>query len=160
MGVIYRVESGFDYAGIEVGTVDLFYTFSVLQRVHLDDLDTLIANSLSLLRPGGRCCHRVHMKDFHAITDRRIPPYFYLTISSGLWKLMTSRFVNYQNRQRVWFFEERLQSAGFENVNRDAVEIDTSQIPFVEEHLQGKFGSREPAEIATWQTDFHATCPS
>jgi SAM-dependent methyltransferase len=53
------------------GSVDLVYSFAVLE--HVRDVDQTIEAVLTVLRPGGRFCFVVPMKEFEA--NGHIPPY-------------------------------------------------------------------------------------
>lgn len=156
MNVDYRISRNFSYSEIADNHADLFYSFSVLQRVHASDLDSLFTNSYRVLRTGGSICHRVHMRDFHAITDKRIPGLYYLSLNSMLWSLMTSKYVNHQNRLRFSDFERLINKYQFQNIRFSEIEVLESDIEYATNNFQDRIADDAKA-FATYQADVYAT---
>lgn len=96
----YHVGTSFERPELEEGSCDLFFSDSVLQRVRPDGLETLVRESRRFLAPTGRQHHVIDCKDFHSITDARVPELAYLRYAPRLWDAMTSTYLNYQNRWR------------------------------------------------------------
>ena len=101
LGVTVRVTRSMDRSDLAPRSVDLFYSDSVLQFVGLGDLETLIAQARRFMKPAGVSFHVIDCSDFHAQKDERIPPLAYLVWPEFVWKLLTSRYLNYQNRLRM-----------------------------------------------------------
>ena len=112
LGVSVRVTRSMDRSELEPGSVDLFYSDSVLQFVAPDDLSALILQAQRFLQPSGLSFHVIECLDLHARIDRRVPPLGYLAYSDRVWRLMTSRYLNYQNRLRMPEFVELFRRAG------------------------------------------------
>lgn len=101
LGVTLRVTRSMERAGIDSDSVDLFYSDSVLQFVEPGDLETLVQEARRFLKASGVSFHVIDCVDLHAMKDRRIPPLGYLGWPEPVWRLMTSRYLNYQNRLRM-----------------------------------------------------------
>lgn len=114
LGARYRVTTDCARPELEDGGVDLFFSDSVLQRVRPADLRTLAAEARRFLAPDGAQHHVVDCKDFHSITDPRVPELAYLTFGAWTWERLTSTYLNYQNRWRKADFVALFEAAGME----------------------------------------------
>ena len=113
LGVTVRVTRSMDRSEIGAASVDLFYSDSVLQFVDGRDLLALVREARRFLKPSGRCFHVVDCRDSQAQHDGRIPPLAYLGWPEPLWNLLTSRYLNYQNRWRIPQFVKLFETEGF-----------------------------------------------
>lgn len=113
LGVTRRVTRSMDRSEIGTGTVDLFYSDSVLQLVDPRDLVVLVQEARRFLKPSGRCLHVVDCRDTNVLNDRRIPRLAYLAWPEPVWWLLTSRYLNYQNRWRMPQFVKLFENEGF-----------------------------------------------
>lgn len=112
LGITARVTRSMGRSEIAPGSVDLFYSDSVLQFMIPGDLETLIGQARLFLKPSGVSFHVVDCSDLHARRDPRIPRLAYLTYPESAWNLMTSRYLNYQNRLRMPQFAELFRHQG------------------------------------------------
>ena len=101
LGVTVRVTRSMHRAEIDSDSVDLFYSDSVLQFIEPGDLETLVREARRFLKASGVSFHVIDCVDLHAMKDRRIPRLGYLGWPEPAWRLMTSRYLNYQNRLRM-----------------------------------------------------------
>lgn len=113
MNIRYCVTSTMQRGDVPSGSADLFYSNSVLQRFEAGELTDLLAESRRFLAPHGSSFHRIDCKDFHSITDPRIPELYYLSFSDATWRLLTSKYLNGQNRLRLPHFLQMFDAAGF-----------------------------------------------
>ena len=157
LNIHYHVRRDFRYAEAENDSVDLFYSYSVLQRVHMSDIRQLFEQSHRALKPGGKYCHRVHTRDIGATFDQRVPDLYFLTFSDAVWPWITSRYLNYQNRLRIFEFEQLLSDLSYQEFEREAVEVTEEGIQFAEQHLKERYGQHDPKEVAIWQADLVGT---
>ena len=149
LGIKYRVRKDMKRSDIMSNSVDLFYSDSTMQRIYPDDINVLLHEAYRFLKKNKTSYHVIDCKDFHAITDESVPELGYLTYSEHFWKLLTSKYINYQNRLRLPHFVEIFQSAGFEVEITDRL-ISEGNLTFVLKHLSNCRPSENtsPIEIA------------
>jgi hypothetical protein len=150
----YRTNTRFDYTEAEDESVDLFFSNSTLQRIRPEVLRKIVHHSRRFLKNGGVSCHRVHMHDIHRITDKRVPHYYYLTISDRLWNLMTTTYLNYQNRMRMPEFIALFD--GFHIETDNVLWWEQQPVGYVKERLMDKYPDFTLQQIAAWQVDIFA----
>lgn len=145
---------------LATGSVDLVYSNSVLQRVTPDDLAALTAEWARAIKREGRTFHIVDTKDFHSITDPRVPELGYLRWGSGLWRLATSRYLNYQNRLRSPEFVRLFEAAGLEAAVTERL-VTPENVAYAREHFASdpRFRKMTLEELATTQTKLGARVP-
>ena len=150
LGVTVRVTRSMDRSELEPQSVDLFYSDSVLEFVARDDLETLLAQARQFLKPTGVSFHIIDCVDMHAQKDRRIPRLAYLCWPEFAWKLMTSRYLSYQNRLRMPQFTDLFARCGLASrVTHPVVEPD--DVDYARRHLVGRtrFAGMTAEELAT-----------
>jgi hypothetical protein len=102
-------------AGLEPGSVDLFFSESVLQRIPTNKLKQVIATAGGLLSKTGISFHRIDCKDINS-QERHygagLWTLHYLKYSDFVWNLMCSKKFNSQNRLREIEFIQLLEAAG------------------------------------------------
>jgi len=102
-------------ADLEPGSVDLFFSESVLQRIPTDQLKRVIATVGGLLSSTGMSFHRIDCKDINSQDrhyDAGLWELYYLKYSDLAWNLMSSKKFNSQNRLREIEFIKLMESAG------------------------------------------------
>lgn len=149
LGVTLRVTRSMDRSEIGAGSVDLFYSDSVLQFVDPRDLTVLVREARRFLKPSGRCYHVVDCRDSHAQHDSRIPPLAYLAWPEPAWNLLTSRYLNYQNRWRMPQFVKLFESERF-RVRIADPEVHAEDVEYARRRLGGvkRLGSMSSKEVA------------
>lgn len=148
MNVTANVKRTFDRGELASGTYDLMYSDSVLQRMLPADLHQLNSHAQRFLKEDGHAYHIIDSKDFHAINSN-VPFLHYLTWSDSAWRLITSRYLNYQNRWRMPQFVEAFAKAGFQvQIFRQVVHQEN--IDFVTRHLSGdpRYANMDRQEVA------------
>ena len=149
LGITVRVTRSMDRSDLASRSVDLFYSDSVLQFVEPGDLETLIAQARRFMKPTGVSFHVVDCSDFHAQKDERIPPLAYLVWPEFVWLLLTSRYLNYQNRLRMPQFCDLFARHGLRSqITRPIVA--TEDVEYARRHLarHARFGGMTVEEIA------------
>ena len=149
LGVRVRVTRSMDRSEIGSGSVDLFYSNSVLQFMAPRDLAMLVRQAHRFLKPSGVSFHVIDCSDLHAANDRRISRLAYLTYPDALWKLLTSRYLNYQNRLRMPQFAELFDREGLASEVVNPV-LSPEDVEFTRRHLarDRRFRSMSAKEIA------------
>lgn len=119
----YPVES----AQIEGGSIDIFFSESVLQRIPEDRLESELLSVAQLMRPNGVSFHRIDCKDINsqaAYYDKGLWPLYYLKYSDRFWNLITAQKFNSQNRLRWNEFVELLEVSGLSTIYTESIAYD------------------------------------
>ena len=150
LGVTARVTRSTDRSEIRSASVDLFHSDSVLQFVPPGDLAALLREARRFLNSSGRCFHAVDCYDSNTQHNRRIPRLAYLAWPEPSWKLVTSRYLNYQNRWRMPQFVRLFESSGFRVRTLDPV-VHAEDVVYARHRFEGlvRFADMSPEDIAT-----------
>lgn len=150
LGATVRVTRAMDRSDIDAASVDLFYSDSVLEFVEPRDLATLVRHARRFLKSSGRCFHVVDCFDSHAGTDTRIPPFGYLAWPEPVWNLLTSKYLNYQNRWRMPQFVRLFENQGF-SVRSVSPVVHAEDMAYVQRRLSGaaRFPDMSVEDVAT-----------
>ena len=161
LGATVLVTRSTDRSGIGSASADLFYSDSVLQFMAPRDLTALVRHARRFLKPSGRHLHLVDCFDSHAKHDPRIPRLGYLAWPEPAWNLLTSRYLNYQNRWRMPQFVTLFESEGFSARILDPV-VDAADVAYVRRRRArgGRFRDMSPEEAATSRFLLTAAAPA
>lgn len=149
LGVRVRVTRSMDRSELEPASVDLFYSDSVLQFTDPGDIATLVRAARRFLKPSGRSFHVIECVDLHARNDPRIPRLAYLAYPDLIWCLMTSKYLNYQNRLRMPEFAEIFRREGLPS-RVDCSVVSAEDLEYARRHLahDRRFDRMRPEETA------------
>ena len=147
LGVRIRVTRSMDRSEIEPGSVDLFYSDSVLEFADPRDIATLVRQARRFLRPSGLSFHVIDCFDRN---DQRIHRLAYLGYPELVWHLMTSKYLNYQNRLRMPEFAELFRRDGLPSRIANPV-VTTDDLEYVRSRLahDPRFRDMRQEDIAT-----------
>ena len=98
---------------------DLFYSYSVLHRMTINELNDVLIAAINLCVDDFYSCHVIHHYDLNARHDNRLNPIHYLKYSESNWNLLQTELVNYQNRLRNAQFIEIFEHNGFNIIISD-----------------------------------------
>lgn len=113
-----------DEARLEPGSVDLFFSESVLQRIPTGQLKREIDTVGGLISSEGISFHRIDCKDINSQErhyDAGLWTLHYLKYSDVAWRLMSSPKFNSQNRLREFEFIELLEGAGLNTLHVESL---------------------------------------
>lgn len=127
--VKYLAPSHFDKLRFPDNYFDLFYSYSVLQRVPPDDLRSYLTSARQALKPGGYSLHVLHHGDHNARHQKKLSPLGYLKYSDMFYDLLQSKRYNYQNRMRHAEFIELILKCGFEILSEVLTKAPESDLP-------------------------------
>ena len=149
LGVTVRVTRSMDRAEIESDSVDLFYSDSVLQFMEPRNLETLAQEAGRFLKASGVSYHVIDCFDLHARKDGRIPRLAYLAWPEPAWRLMTSRYLNYQNRLRMPEFAALFDRHGLPSRATHAI-VEAEDLDYARRRLahDARFAGMTPEAIA------------
>ena len=112
-------------SGLELESIDLVYSNSVLEHVSPGAIPGLMQESFRVLKPGGLVMHNVACNDHYALFDKSISFLNFLQFDEREWRFWNNP-MHYQNRLRAPEFVKLTKQAGFEMIsNRTHVSPET-----------------------------------
>jgi ubiquinone/menaquinone biosynthesis C-methylase UbiE len=110
-------------SGLPDHSVDLVYSYAVLEHVPEETIHSIALESRRVLRPGGMAFHIIGPFDHYANVDKRISKVNFLQYPEWKWKLFVKNRISYHNRLRAKEFVQIFRSHGAEvRVVRDTIE--------------------------------------
>jgi len=107
--------------GLPAGSVDLFFSTSVLQYIPRPVLTGIFSEFKRLSSATAAMSHYLNLIDQFSYFDRSITPFNFLKYSPKQWNYLNSPLI-WQNRLRISDYRELIAAAGFEITK----ELDTS----------------------------------
>lgn len=147
--VQYIAPSQFDRINFPSHHFDLFYSYSVLQRVPPRPLRRYLKTAHQALRPGSLSLHVIHHADHNSRHDPSLHPLNYLRYGRQ-YDLLQSRLFNYQNRLRHREFIDLLSAAGFTPLSEETTPGDISFVRNTQ--LAHRFRTLPPEDLAITRT--------
>lgn len=130
------------------GSMDLFFSNTVLEHVSAPEIRRLFKEAFRLLRPGGLMLHLIDLSDHFAHADSSISVMNFLTFSEEEFAKYNTRFC-YQNRLRAPHYRHLIEASGFVVTHWDAdLSAHTlQQLPNLKIHHD--FAGLAPEELCT-----------
>ena len=98
--------------GLPDNSIDLFYSYAVLDYVPLDALHAMCREARRLLKPSGRFYAFIGCSDDYSSFDRKLHNLDYLQYSDAQWVHLASNAFYFANRMREQEFIELFQQHG------------------------------------------------
>jgi hypothetical protein len=130
------------------GSMDLFFSNTVLEHVPLLEIRRLFKEAFRLLRPNGLMLHLIDLSDHFAHADHSISALNFLTFSEEEFAKYNTRFC-YQNRLRVASYRQLIEDAGFEVIHWEVYVNESllQQLPNLKIHRD--FADLPPEELCS-----------
>jgi SAM-dependent methyltransferase len=144
--------------GLAAGSVDLFYSFAVLEHVPEAMVDGLVAEAKRILSRNGLFYALVGLHD-HYNFDPTVSDVNFLQYPEWLWALLVKNRISYHNRMRERDFLDILARHGADIVTiRSTVKPDdVERVKTM--RINSRFTSYSPIELATTRTEILARFP-
>ena len=94
----YVIEAKGSLRQFPTNSIDLIFSFHVLEHVPKDSTNELVNNIYRILKPGGFSLHQIGIDDHLQHYDKRESPMNYLRYSDTTWKIFFENEVQYFNR--------------------------------------------------------------
>lgn len=108
MRTVYLAPGDASATGLADRSVDMLYSYGVLEHIPLESLEAISRESARILKSTGRACHNIGLHDhFHnaglgnGVNFLRYPPW--------LWNLVCANAILYHNRLRLPHYMEMFQ---------------------------------------------------
>jgi Methyltransferase domain len=106
------------HTGLKPGSIDFFFSNSVLQEIGEDALTAIFAEFKRLAAPTAAMSHYVNMVEPYVAFDRLLNPYHFLGYSDWTWRLLNNS-LHPHNRLRIADYRRIHQYAGFPIVREE-----------------------------------------
>lgn len=120
-GIVYHAPADGGKSGLPDNSVDLVYSYAVLEHVPKDALKPIILESKRILKEGGAAYHRIEFHDHFMSFDKNLPAMHFLKFSEPFWSFFVYNNMGYQNRLREKYYIELIESCGGKIILRDPV---------------------------------------
>lgn len=129
---IHAINGDARKSGLPAGSVDFFFSTSVLEYVPKNVMAGLFAEYLRLASPAAAMSHFINLKDQFWNFDKSITPFNNLKYPARVWRWLDSPLIP-QTRLRVSDYRAALHDAGFEIVREittsgDAADLDSIRL--------------------------------
>jgi SAM-dependent methyltransferase len=150
--ILYQAPKDATATGLPSGSVDLYYTFYVLECVPLDVLHALCREARRLLRPSGRFYAMMGCISDYAAIDKRLHPFHYLSYSDEEWTRIAGNRMKHLNRLREQEYLEIFQqhAATVLDIEHDLRPEDVEYVGKMP--LAARFARLTPAQNAVMRT--------
>lgn len=123
----YQAPADARATGYAENSVDLVYTYHVLEHVPEDAIAAIHRETLRILKPGGMAIHWVDLQDHWAYSGSGQGIHAFLAHGPLAWKLLNPP-IHYQNRLRAPDHIRLVRDAGFVNLDTRIDEATPEQI--------------------------------
>jgi len=114
MGFSYHAPVDVTEAATPADSVDIVYSNLVLEHVTSEALDTILAHSMRVLRPGGVCWHNIDYTDHYSHTHPGLSAINFLRYGDTVWRVIGQNEILYMNRLRRSEYLAAFTRAGFD----------------------------------------------
>ncbi len=150
-GISYHAPEDAGASGLADSSVDLVYSYAVLEHVSQDALDRITQESKRVLKSDGVAYHGIGIHDHYA--GPHVSQVNFLRYPEWAWRFVIQNKISYHNRMRECQFLETFRSHGarFERVWSETHPADLAQVRTMKVGRQ--FACFTPEELAVTHTD-------
>ena len=149
-GIRYVAPGDAANTGLPEHTVDLLFSFALLEHVPEDVIVGLTLESRRVLRPRGICYHLIALGDHYRTGHGYVN---FLKYPEWLWRILVKNKFSYHNRLREKQFVEMFKARGA-NVVDIRTQLDPADLKFLSSMtVDRQFAGMTPEELAPWRTE-------
>lgn len=157
--VSYTAPGDAAHTGLADHSVDIYFSYAVLEHVPEDLVPAIVAEARRVLKPTGVFYALIGLHDHYNGFDSRVSKVNFLRYPEWLWAVLVKNKISYHNRMRERDFLEILSANGADLVTIQSV-IDPQDLDRVKSmKIDGRFRGYSPEELATTQTEIVAKWP-
>jgi SAM-dependent methyltransferase len=152
-GIVYKAPGDAAHTALPGGSVDLFYSYAVLEHVPDEVVGTLTQEARRVLRRNGVAFHAIGEHDHYVDFDSSISKVNFLQYPEWAWKLFVKNGISYHNRMREKEFLEVFASYGasIKFVRNFVDDRDLDALKTMK--VDARFVGMSPRELAINRTD-------
>jgi SAM-dependent methyltransferase len=155
-GINYVAPGDATKTGLPDKSVDLFYSFAVLEHVPGNVAEALMTEARRVLKPGGLWYSLIGLHDHYAGFDRSVSEVNFLRYPEWLWRLLVKNNISYHNRLRERDFLDMMARAGAEIVRIEHVQRPEDIERVKRMKIDRHFAGYTPEELAVTRTEIIA----
>ena len=150
-GISYHAPADAGASGLADSSVDLIYSYNVLEHVSQDVLDRITQESKRVLKSDGIAYHGIGIHDHYA--GRHVSKVNFLRYPERVWRLVIQNKISYHNRMRECQFLDTFRSHGarFERVWSETDPADLAEVRSMK--VDRQFASFTPEQLAVTHTE-------
>jgi SAM-dependent methyltransferase len=158
-GITYVAPGDAARSGLPDGSVDIFYSYAVLEHVSEEVIASLTSEARRVLAPNGIAFHSIGEHDHYTSFDSAISRVNFLKYPEWFWKFLVKNKIGYHNRLREPEFV-RIFAAQGATVKHKESYTDPNDLKAVREmRIDSRFGGFTPEELAVTQTTISLSFP-
>lgn len=159
-GIIYHAPGDATKTGLPDKSIDLYYSFAVLEHVPEVTAARVVEEARRVLKPDGIYYALIGLHDHYNGFDRRVSKVNFLKYPEWLWAFLVKNKISYHNRLRERDFLHMLKLYGAEIIHLNSI-TDPGDLDRVKAMKVNKmFASYTPEELAVTRTEIIARFPS
>lgn len=144
--------------GLPEGSVDIYFSYAVLEHVPETVIDAMVAEARRVLKPDGVFFAVVGLHD-HYVGMNGASKVNFLQYPEWMWALLVKNKFSYHNRLRERDFLDRLRASGANIIDVQS-RVDPADLDQVREmKIDPRFKSYTPEELAVHRTEISARFP-
>lgn len=149
--IIYRAPGDACQSGLADKSIDLFYSYAVLQHASRKVVEGLVKESARVLKPSGIAFHAIGCQDPY--NGGRVSKVDFLQYPEWAWKLFVKNRISYTNRMREKDYLSIFQGYGAE-IAAVRSDIDPSDVERVRHmKVDKQFNGMTAEELAVYHSD-------
>jgi SAM-dependent methyltransferase len=113
----YRAPADASRTGLPDGSVDVHFSYTVLEHIPADVLTAILHEAGRVLAPGGLACHHIDPSDHFSHDDASISKINFLRFTESQWQRYGGNQFAYHNRLRSVDYMEIYKACGHEIVD-------------------------------------------
>ncbi|TLD40949.1 MAG: hypothetical protein JETT_2784 [Candidatus Jettenia ecosi] len=149
LNVQYRAPEDATYTKIPDNSLDLFFSYAVLEHVPENIVIGLTQEALRTLKQGAFYYNYIGLHDHYVSFDKKITKVNFLKYPEWLWKILAKNKITYLNRLRNSQFVKIIEDCGFEIVSINTF-VDSKSLKAIRKmKIDKKFSDFELEDLAT-----------
>jgi hypothetical protein len=119
-GIVYVAPGDAAQTGLADDSVDIVYSYAVLEHVPEDAIDAVTAEAKRILKPDGIAFHEIGLQDHYVDFDTSITTVNFLRYPEWWWRFLVKNDIQYINRLRAKEHIDRFTQQGAQVVVKEA----------------------------------------
>ena len=156
-GIVYRAPGDATATDLPDSSIDIVYSYAVLEHVSEKVLNGITTESKRVLRTGGVAYHGIGLHDHYVRFSKTISRVNFLKYPEWLWAFWVKNKISYTNRLREQHFIDIFQQCGAQIVwKQNKVDLDDIEVVRTM-NIDKRFHDLTPEELAVYYSEMILT---